>query len=220
MAGRSVVVDLGALAPEDQNYSNPGAINEKGEIAGLSENGIIDPITGLPEIRAVVWKDGQILDLGTLGGNTSAATSMNERGQVVGFAQNAVPDPLSASTETRAFVWDERSGMQDLGTLGGPDARAGFINQRGQIVGAAATNPFPTFDPFLWEEGKMTDLGTLGGTFGVPNGLNNRGQIVGQSNLAGDQIFHPFLWTKPGPMQDLGTFGGCTPNDLKASSLP
>jgi probable HAF family extracellular repeat protein len=202
------VVDLGALAPVDQNYSNPGAINEKGEIAGLSENGIIDPITGLPEIRAVVWKDGQILDLGTLGGNTSAATSMNERGQGVGFAQNAVPDPLSASTETRAFVWDERSGMQDLGTLGGPDAMASFINQGGQIAGAAATNPFPTFDPFLWEEGKMTDLGTLGGTFGIPNGLNNRGQIVGQSNLAGDQIFHPFLWTKPGPMQDLGTFGG------------
>jgi len=204
------VTDLGALPPAAQNYSNPGEINERGEIAGLSANGIIDPITGLPEIRAVVWKDGQILDLGTLGGNTSYATDINDRGQVVGLAQNAVPDPFSSGTESRAFVWDDRTGMHDLGTLGGPDAVANFINRRGQIAGAAATNStsLPTFDPFLWEEGKMTDLGTLGGTFGIPNGLNNRGQVVGQSNLAGDQISHPFLWTSPGPMQDLGTLGG------------
>jgi probable HAF family extracellular repeat protein len=203
------VIDLGALPPVDQNYSNPGAINGRGEIAGLSANGITDPITGLPEIRAVVWKDDQILDLGTLGGNTSAATGINDRGQVVGLAQNAVPDPFSSGTEMRAFAWEERSGMQDLGTLGGPDAVANFINRRGQIAGAAATNSgLPTFDPFLWEKGKITDLGTLGGTFGIPNGLNNRGQVVGQSNLAGDLIFHPFLWTNPGPMQDLGTLGG------------
>jgi probable HAF family extracellular repeat protein len=203
------IIDLGALPPVEQNYSNPGAINNTGEIAGLSENGITDPITALPEIRAVVWKDGQIMDLGTLGGNTSAATSINDPGQVVGMAQNAVPDPFSSGTETRAFVWDERSGMQDLGTLGGPDAVANFINRLGQITGVAATNSvLPTFDPFLWEKDKMTDLGTLGGTFGSPNGLNDRGQVVGASNLVGDQTFHPFLWTKPGPMQDLGTFGG------------
>jgi probable HAF family extracellular repeat protein len=203
------VIDLGALPPVDQNFSNPSQINGKGEIAGGSENGIIDPITGFTELRAVVWKDGQILDLGTLGGNTSTGLGINDRGQVVGLAQNAVPDPLSSGTETRAFVWDERSGMRDLGTLGGPDAVANFINRRDQIAGAAATNSgLPTFDPFLWEDGRMTDLGTLGGTFGIPNGLNNRGQVVGQSNLAGDQISHPFLWTNPGPMQDLGTLGG------------
>jgi probable HAF family extracellular repeat protein len=225
------VIDLRALPPADQNFSNPqGLSNEKGEVVGVSDNGIIDPIIGYTQIRAVVWKDRQILDLGTMGGYESAAITLNNRGQVVGFALNATPDPFSmfylpsaAGTQTRAFLWDERSGMQDLGTLGGPDAQAGFINERGQIAGASYTNftpndttGVPTLDPFLWRGGKMVDLGTLGGTVGFPNALNNRGQVVGQSNLAGDQTYHPFLWTNSEPMQDLGTLGG---NNAAATAI-
>jgi len=216
------VKDLGALSPADQDFSNPQAINDKGETAGVSENGTIDPNIGFGEIRAVIWKDDQIRDLGTMGGSESGALSLNNRGQVVGFALNAIPDPFSMfdfpilnGTQTRAFLWDERRGMRDLETLGGPDAWAVSINERGQIAGFSYTNStpnattgVPTFDPFLWEKGKMTDLGTLGGTAGGPNQLNNRDQVVGQSNVAGDQFFHPFFWSSPGPMQDLGTLGG------------
>ena len=107
--------------------------------------------------------------------------------------------------------------MQDIGTLGGPDAAAPFINERGEIAGFSYTSTMAV-DPFLWEpptqrqpNGRMIDLGTLGGTFGAEGdgmALNNRGQVVGGSNLAGDVFFHPFLWTKPGPMRDLGTLGG------------
>jgi probable HAF family extracellular repeat protein len=205
-----VVTDLGAL-PGADNCSVSGGINANGEIVGSSENGEIDPLTGINKLRAVRWEDGEIQDLGTLGGYEGTAASINGRGQVVGIATNAIPDPIACfglGAECRAFLWQDGV-MQDLGTLGGPDAMAILINERGQVAGASYTNSVPVTDPFLWENGKMTDLGTFGGTFGFPLALNNRGQVVGFSNLAGDQTAHAFLWPgKDGNMLDLGTLGG------------
>jgi probable HAF family extracellular repeat protein len=208
------LTDLGALP--GVNSSAASGINARGWIAGYSENGVIDPLTGFPEARAVLWNDDQIIGLGTLGGYESTGIGVNNRGQVTGFATNATPDPFSGfGTQVRAFLWE--NGVQDLGTLGGPDSPPvgnTIINESGQIAGASNTdstpNPLtgsPTTDPFLWENGTMTDLGTLGGTQGFPAFLNNRGEVVGQSNLAGDVTAHPFLWHR-GTMTDLGTLGG------------
>lgn len=196
-------------------------------IVGVSENGLIDPLVGGPEIDAVVWKSGQVINLGTLGGNQSFGFSINNRGQAVGVALNAIPDPFSLfglGTQTRAFLW-QNGVMYDLGTLGGPDAEPGNVNERGQVSGSAYTNSIPnpttgipTLDPFLWERGRMIDLGTLGGTIGFSYYLNEKGQVAGTSNLAGDLVFHPFLWSR-GVLTDLGTLGGSTgqPNWLNDS---
>ncbi|HXM22376.1 MAG TPA: hypothetical protein VN948_14065 [Terriglobales bacterium] len=212
------LVDLGALPGANSSVTSAPTAN--GLSAGASIVGTIDPLTGWPEENAVLWKDGQIFNLGTLGGYESAAFSVNSRGQVAGFSGNSIPDPysfLGLGTETRAFRW-QNGQMQDLGTLGGPDAFGGIVNERGQIVGLSYTNStvnpvtgLPTTHPFLWDPKtkKMQDLGTLGGTFGETLTINNRGQVVGDSNLAGDLTFHPFLWDpKTKKMQDLGTFGG------------
>jgi probable HAF family extracellular repeat protein len=218
------LTDLGVL-PGGAN-SQTIWISGNGLIAGLSENGLIDPLTGQPEVVAALWtKDGKIIDLGTVpGGTESVALSVNSHGQVVGFSSNDIPDAFSFfgfSTQTRAFLW-QNGVMKDLGTLGGPDAVALFVNDRGQVAGFSYTdstvNPStgkPTTHPFLWENGKMTDLGTLGGTFAGPEfsgfsfgQLNNRGEVVGASFLAGDVTEHPFLWTKSEGMKDLGTLGG------------
>jgi probable HAF family extracellular repeat protein len=196
----------------------PGGMNSQtnwisgsGLIAGFSENGVIDLLTGLPEARAVLWtKDGQVNDLGTLpGGNESLAGAVNSRGQVVGFSNNDVPDPFSLIglvTQSRAFLW-QNGVMQDLGTLGGTDGVAFDINERGQIAGFSYTNSDATLNPFFWQNGTMTDIGSLGGTFGSPNWLNSRGQVVGFSNLAGDATHHGFLWDQ-GTLTDVGTLGG------------
>src|SRR6266571_4251198 len=125
------------------------AMNTSGEISGRSENGVIDSVLGLNAVHAVVWKNGQILDLGTLGGSVSSALGMNEHGQVAGFALNAIPDPVSIydflifgsanGTQTRAFLWTDGV-MQDLGTLGGPDAQSNFVNDQGQVAGFSYTD--------------------------------------------------------------------------------
>lgn len=199
-------------------------ISANGIIAGSAQNGVEDPlISGWGELRAVLWKNGHIIDLGTLGGgNESAIGSVNSRGQAVGAAMNTVPDsfdlvgPGLFPTQCRAFLW-QNGVMQDLGTLGGDDANANFINERGQIVGTSYTNTtpnattgVPTIDPFLWERGTMIDLGTLGGTIGAVAAFNNRGEVVGTSNVTGDVFARPYLWTKQHGMQDLGTLGGNT----------
>jgi probable HAF family extracellular repeat protein len=217
--------DLGTLP--GGSYSFAAAINQRGQIAGTSENNQTDPASGNPEFHAVLWEDNEILDLGTLGGTASFAATLNDRGQVIGEALNDVPDPLSilglgdgtTLTQTRAFLW-QHGKMHDLGTLGGPDSWAMFVNDRGQVAGASYTSDVvdpntgtPQIDAFLWENGKMKDLGNLGGTngfLGAPglvNALNNRGQVVGIMALPGDQLNHPFLWDGE-KLSDLGSFGG------------
>jgi probable HAF family extracellular repeat protein len=224
------MTDLGALPGGASSAS--AWISANGLIAGWSENGLIDPLfPGFPESHAVLWKHGEIIDLGTLdGGYESVANAVNSRGQVVGAAANAVPDlsPMSAfnfgwTTETRAFLW-QNGVMHDLGTLGGPDAVALLINEWGQIVGDSYTSSVPspycanigfplTTGAFLWQNGKMVGLGSLGGTCTFAFDLNNRGQVIGASTLAGDLAQHPFLWDR-GVLSDLGTLGGSSGNAI------
>ncbi len=182
------LTDLGTLPGVNSSFAF--WINSRGWIAEFSQNGVIDPLTGSPETDPVLWKNGRIINLGTLGGNSSGANAVNNRGQVIGGALNAIPDPFSngfpassgllfdavgfylsnTATQSRAFLWQDGA-MQDLGPLGGPDSVAWFVNERGQVAGQSYINSipnpatgFPTVDPFfIAENGKMVDVGSLGG---------------------------------------------------------
>jgi probable HAF family extracellular repeat protein len=190
------LVNLGTL-PAGYN-SFPFWISGNGLIAGASENGVIDPVGGYPEVRAVLWKDGQIMDLGTLSGKSeSAALAGNNRAQVVGAA-------FDAAFNSRAFLWTEEHGLQDLGTLGACCAIAGSINEGGQIAGESGLCDTCNQDVFLWENGSMQRIPDFGGPFSFHYALNNRGQVVGQSDLPGGAYAHPFLWDKNKGLRDLG----------------
>jgi probable HAF family extracellular repeat protein len=211
--------DLGSLPGELTNSEGTG-INNDGWVVGNSENGQVDPLTGTREIRAVVWQQGQIQNLGTFGGNHSFVSEINNRGQVIGLALNTIPDPVSFlgfflygsanSTQTRAFLWQDGH-KRDLGTLGGPDAVPNRINDRGEVTGGATidsvpnpTTGVPTYHPFLWRKGQMIDLGNCGGTLAGGTAINNRSQIVGSCNLPGDEFSDPFFW-EDGKFIDLYT---------------
>ena len=216
--------DLGTLAVNAAgNFSQAFWINERGVSVGISFDVNLDQF-GLSTTKAVLWNNGQISNLGTLGGNSSMAQAINNHDQVVGWALNTVPDPVGLwfgfnfrfGTQQRAALWQNGT-IQDLGTLGGPDAWASGLNDAGQVIGQSYTTD-TTVSPvigarpievFLWENGTMTSLGNLGGTYAEAWKLNNRGQVVGWMTLPGDEDFHPFFWER-GTLTDLGTFGGST----------
>jgi probable HAF family extracellular repeat protein len=220
-----VLTDLEALPGTNNSFSI--GVNELGWVAGASQNGRIDPLSGTPEIHAVLWINGRIHDLGTLGGNQSATFGLNNNGQGTGVALNRTPDPWGlvcpCGTQNRAFLWQDGV-MHSLGTLGGPDSYGQSINDRGHVAGASFTNDtansatgIPTVNPFFWDGKKMWDLGTLGGAVGQVNDLNNLDQVIGTSSTADapgaclgfDAGCHAFLWQPGWPsMKDLGTLGG------------
>jgi len=202
------LTDLGALPGETDSAIYD--LNGHGVGTGTAENGLPDPLTGTPASVAAMFKNGQVIDLGTLpGGHESLGQFIDNRGQVTGFGSNGTPDRFTSdffgpgttwNTQVRTIVW-QNGEMQDIGTLGGPDALMSAANASGEIAGQSFTNSvvnastgYPTLDPFLWANGHMRDLGGLGGHSGQANWLNDRGEVVGQSNLPGDGIYHAFLW--------------------------
>ncbi len=211
------LTDLGTLGGDD---SFGFWINNQDDIAGVAEDGTVDPDTGFFNQRAAFWRNGTITDLGSFGGPQSFAFAINHRGQVAGGANTSVSDPFSlfsiffpTDRETHAFLWDDGV-LHDLGTLGGPDAMGLYINDRAEVAGISFTDytvksslGTPAVHGFVWNHGKMFDIGTFGGDLSNISFFNNRGQAVGSASLVGDVASHAFLWER-GKLRDLGTLGG------------
>lgn len=149
--------------------------------------------------RAVVYRNGQVTDLGTLGGSDSYSAAINSAGTVTGGARNA-------RNRWRAFRWHHDGGMQDIGTLGGAGSLGIAINQGGHIAGYADIED-GSFHAFVHDGAAMTDLGTFGGKNSYATGINNGGTVVGAAQLE-NGYRHAFAWTREGGLRDLGTLGG------------
>ena len=165
LAQTYTVTDLGTLPTGTWSVSH--GINATGQITGSSDNN-----ANLSNV--VVYKNGSLTDLGTLGGDSGIGNGINASGQIAGYSQNA-------SKTYRAFISNGET-LIDIGDLGGGSAVAYGINDLGQVVGSAVTSGHANH-PFLYSNGTMTDLGTLGSPEGVDwwnsaQGVNNSGTVV------------------------------------------
>jgi probable HAF family extracellular repeat protein len=127
----------------------------------------------------------RMTDLGTLGGQFSAATAMNDRGAVVGWS-------LTPTGDYHPFVW-RRGRMVDLGTLGGNWAMPAAVNNAGDVVGSSMATVGGQH-AVLWRNGRMIDIGALfPGEQSVASDINDRGQVIGWA-YTGYADVHAFLW--------------------------
>lgn len=186
---RWTIRDLGSLG----GGSQANAINEKGQIVGMSGIGVRTATGGEIE-HAFLWQKGRMVDLGTLGTgfNATHASAINGSGQIIGSSEKIVPVGNTEGTvRSRSFLWAQGR-MTDLGSFGGKKTEAWAINERGQVVGRSAT-PSGINCAFLWQRERMTSLGTFAAKESAATTINNRGQIVGEA-------FSPprsaFLWAK------------------------
>lgn len=97
---------LGDAAMQTDSYAYD--INDLGDIIG----GIY--FLGEDSRHAVLWRDGDVIDLGNLGVDFAWANAINDRGVIVGHCDivDATGDPGS-----HAFIWDQQHGMRDLNDL-------------------------------------------------------------------------------------------------------
>ena len=203
-------LDIGTLGGSDAvtgaSCSNPpeGTI-----VGGSTTTTTLNPDTGLPTADPFLWDHGKMTDLGTLGGTNGFAQCVNHRGQVIGGSSLAANPAAcnSGGPGCHAFFWQDGT-MTDLGTLGGDNSEAIWLNEAGEVVGSAdlaGPSGNQTHDAVLWKDGQIHDLGTVpGDPCSRGRGLNARGQAVGGSSDC-HNFLHAFVWDEKSGMVDLNT---------------
>lgn len=222
--------DLQKLPTLGGKTSRGNSINDRDWVAGYVT--LADNLSR----HAALWRDGQLTDLGTLGGANSNVPwpGQNDRGMIVGISETDKPDTLhedwscasffpATGNVCRGFVWQDGR-MRALPTFGGINGFATGVNNRGQVVGWAETkvqDPTCTkpqilqFRAALWEErGRETfQLRPLqGDSTSAATAINDEGQVVGISGdcdvAAGEfSARHAVLWDH-GRVTRIGDLGG------------
>ncbi|GAA2367054.1 hypothetical protein Cme02nite_29270 [Catellatospora methionotrophica] len=165
-------VDLGTLT--GTCCSQAFAINDHGVVVGSSQVGAGEN----PPEHAFRWKDGVMIDLGTLGGTRSGAAAVNNNGWIVGGS-------TLSSGAMRPFLWRPGLGMIDLGSLGGESFATG-VNDAGMVVGQYVLAG--ELRGFRWVNGVLSDLNTPDGTGFKASGVNKNGKI------SGTHVSQPATW--------------------------
>lgn len=230
---RYTVQDLGTLGGTS---SVAEGISNRGWVVGSAN------LAGDQSGHAFLRRDGVMTDLGTLGGLNSQEQwpVKDNRGLIVGSAETSAKDPFTedfcgfdansgvppTGLICLGFLWHDGV-MSALPTLGGNNAQATGVNNRGQVVGLAETSiqdancaSPQVFDikAVIWgpRAGEIHELPPLpGDASSWATGINDREQVVGMSgrcvsaNFNGHGVVpqHGVIWENDA-VTDLGNLGG------------
>lgn len=150
---RAVIWRNGAPTLLAKEPSTARAINDRGTVVGddqheavIWRNGAEQPLEGVATVTAInaqdqvigetpiggathamLWQDGAVHDLGSIGGSDSWATAINSAGVVVGYVATNFGFPLSA------VEWKDGQ-LVDLGRFGALGAQAVAVNDAGDVL--------------------------------------------------------------------------------------
>ncbi|MEG9436591.1 hypothetical protein JAO29_10510 [Edaphobacter sp. HDX4] len=227
---RGHLTELPGLVPLSNyggNNSQITQVNNRGQMAGYVENGVIDATCqsatpGLQfDFEAVLWnRNGQLRLLSPLPGDTVGfALSVNESGRVVGASGVCADTPLfPIAIGPQAVLWEPNGAAVPIPGLGGTKINtATSINDLDEVLGASSLPGDTTTHAYLWSRhmDMPRDLGTLpGDQSSLPaamGSLNNRSEAVGTSCASTDPIndlfsgvCRAFLW-RNNTMMDLNS---------------
>lgn len=159
-------------------------VNDLGHVVGWSRTSVFG------ENHAFLSRDGEMINLGTLGGPESTAYAINNHDQIVGGSEYTYDDSAD-----HAFLWDDGV-ILDLGAFNDTRYSVAYdINDAGEVVGWSDTSSTWPYlrHAFLWRDGALIDLGTMGGTDSRAASINELGVVVGR---AGGPNFnhHAAVW--------------------------
>ena len=211
----SSITDLDSDESRKRYTSRATGINTDGRVVGWSFTTGADP-------TATLWDNGTVVDLGASikREGYSEAHAINDNGSIVGrFDELARTKSGRKILGSHAFVWQANT-VKMLPTIGGRNASADGINDRGQIVGwsnikASTGYAFSSAaHATLWDGIGAIDLGGSPGFMRTSAvAINNAGQIVGSADNpqigagfvdAGDH--HALYWDRKRRMVDLNQY--------------
>jgi len=207
---RYVITDLGTLGG---SYSFGYGLSDSGLVAGgAATANQFDFVSQ----TGFVWKNGQMIGTGTLGGSacpdcSSEAGGPNARGVAALISETGATDPnnedfcgFGTHRQCLGAVWMNGVTKPLLPLPGGNNSQAYWINNPGQVIGFSETgviDPSCSSTPYqvqrytatIWNpSGKTQQLTPLAGdTVSFAFGINNKGQAVGSSGNCANTSLPP-----------------------------
>jgi probable HAF family extracellular repeat protein len=189
-----VRTDLSTLGGENGNFSFGFAINNAGQVVGVSTNTPLSPEDGQVLYYAFLWSNGTMKAIGGTQSSNFAPTAINSNGWIAGT--------VNTSQATGVYVAQAvlyvNSRFIPLGAVKGFQySQSLSMNDLGMVVGNLLGGPSASSSVFVYD-GVMHNLNTLvdgGWTITTVGKINIFGQIAATGTKSGSATTYALLLT-------------------------